>query len=214
MDSELMDSLREVLYGAHAQLQQEADDHKMGVLSKLIAEFDQCDYSHMLWVVVSGHPDEGEGRKVLFDPSDADDEAKSPATVRPLATPPDKEHLVEMLNDPMVATAFHKLMDPNGYILRTRLADGSPWHGWVDSDGITIADRDGMWRSSFSHSEPPEPKSEEEGELILCLLKSYMMPKMASVRHKHLYAGMLQEIAENDEFLEALGITKEMLLDE
>lgn len=214
-DKELMESLREVLDGAHAQLRDESTEHTTGVLRSLIGEFSKSDeYKHSLWVVVSGHPEEGENRVRLYEPKDASDETLSPATVRPLATPDKRELLVEMLEDPRATTAIHKLLDPNGYIVRTVLSDGTLWHAWVDKEGLTISDADGFRRSFFSADNPPEPKSEEEGELIIALLKAFMMPAIASKHHKHLYRGMLQEIAEDAEFMEAMGIDPEVLLSE
>lgn len=214
-EKELMESLREVLDGAHAQLRHESVEHTTGVLRSLMGEFSKHDeYKHSLWVVTSGHPEEGENRVALFEPKDASDETLSPATVRPLATPDRRELLVEMLEDPRAATAFHKLLEPNGYIVRTVLSDGTLWHAWVDKEGLTISDADGIRRSFFSADNPPEPKSEEEGELIIALLKAFMMPIMAAKTHKHLYRGMLHEIAEDKDFMEALGIDAETLLSE
>jgi len=213
-DKELMDSLRDVLDGAHQQLKDEAAEHHKGVFGSLIEEFGRHDeYAHSLWVVIKGHPEEGENRVALFEPRDHADESLSPATVRPLATPDRHELLMEMLGDPRATTAFHKLLEPTGYIIRTTLSDGTLWHGWVDNDGLSISDADGFRRCDYSQ-DPPEPKSEEEGELIIALLKAYMMPVIGSKQHKHLYRAMLQEIAEDDEFMEALGIDRVALLSE
>lgn len=208
----LMESLREVIDDAYEQMKSEARDHSAYVLSTLVPEFEAQGYDYALYAVIDGHMD-GPNAKRMYSEYDPEDENKVPATVRELAHPEDRETMLSMLEDPRLATALHKAMNPRGYVIRTKLTDGTFLHAWIDQEGLTIMDGDLVTKYLFS-DEAPDAEDEERGEIIVGLLKMFIMPVMAAKHHKHLYRAMLMEITEDDEFMAAIGMTKEDLLDE